>query len=132
MRRAFLLVAFYALAGTAITLVVYRLVLGGPLHPAGDRTLDSLMIFFSVTMNMLLAFAAAGVAAVMVRGAQPGFLLPAGISAVIAGAVGIGMMFWFVGLRWYFALTMVVAALVCAAVAAALGWLGLGNGRPTP
>jgi hypothetical protein len=119
MKRAFLLVVFYALAGTAITLVVYRLILGGPLHPSGDRTLDGLVIFFSVSMNMLLAFAAAGVAAIMVRAAQPGFLLPAAISALIAGAVGFGMMFWFVGLRWYFAVTMIAAAVICAVAAAA-------------
>jgi hypothetical protein len=124
MRRAFLLIAFYALAGTAITLVIYRIVLSGPLHPSGDRTLDSLVIFFSVSMNMLLAFAAAGVAAVMVRSAQPGFLLPAGISAVIAGAVGFGMMFWFVGLHWSFPLTMIGAAVICAVAAAAVGLLG--------
>jgi len=131
MRRAFLLVVFYALAGTAITLVVYRIILSGPLHPAGDRTLDSLVIFFSVTMNMLLAFAAAGVAAAMVRAAQPGFLLPAGISAVIAGAVGIGMMFWFVGLHWSFPLTMIGAAVTCAAAATAFGLFGPGP-KSTP
>jgi hypothetical protein len=119
MRRAFLVVAFYALAGTAITLVVYRIILSGPLHPGGDRTMDGLIIFLSVSMNMLLAFAAAGVAAIMVRSAQGRLLMPAAISAVVAGAVGIGMMFWFIGLRWYFPLTMIGAAIICALAAAA-------------
>jgi hypothetical protein len=124
MRRAFLLVATYAAVGTLLTLVVYRLLLGAPLSPAGaDSPLDGIVAFIGITLNLLLAFAAAGVAAVMIRSSHASFALVIGISAVVAGAVGIGMMFWFAGLSLSFPVTMIGTACVCATVAKFAGLL---------
>ncbi len=124
MKRAFFLVVLYAVVGTVLALVVYRVILGEPLNrPGADRTIDGLIAFLSIVMNMLLAFAAAGVAAVMIRSAHASFWLAVGISAVVAGAVGLGMMFWFPGLSWKFPVVMVAAAAVCAVVAKFAGLL---------
>lgn len=132
MRRAFILVVFYAVAGALLTLVTYRLILGGPMTaPGADRTLDGLVAFLAITLNLLLAFGAAGVAAAMVRRAESGFVLALGVSAVVAGAVGVGMMLWFAGLNWMFPLTMIGAAMLCTVAAAGIGLLDKSE-RGTP
>jgi hypothetical protein len=123
MRRAFLLVALYALAGTALTLLIYRIILGGPFYGVMDRTIDGLVIFISITFNSLLGFAAAGVAAAMVSAAAPGLAVVVGVSAVVAGVVALMMTLWFSGLNWMFPLTVIGVAAICAVAAHFAGLL---------
>jgi hypothetical protein len=63
------------------------------------------------------------VAAAMIRSAHASFWLAVGISAVVAGAFGLGMIFWFPGLSWKFPVVMIAAAVVCTVIAKFAGLL---------
>jgi hypothetical protein len=122
MIRELLLILVYAVIGAATTLVGYRIVLGGPVSgPDAEGTLDGLIAFISVALNSVLALAAAGVVAVMIFEWKRSIGLAAAASAVTAGAVGLGMKFWFPGLNLLFPLVMAGSALICAGLGRVAG-----------
>jgi hypothetical protein len=124
MMRPFGILALYVVAGTIFTIVGYRLILNGPLADAvAEKSVDGLVIFLSIVMNIALVFAAAGVASVMLEQSRASFLLILLASAAITGVVGAGMMFWFSGLSIAFPVTMGVGGALCALLANVLGLL---------
>jgi hypothetical protein len=125
MMRPLGILALYVVAGTILTIVGYRLVLNGPLADAvAEKSVEGLVIFLSIVMNIALVFAAAGVASVMLEQSRVSFPLILIASAVIAGVVGTAMTFWFVGLSPAFPVTMAAGGALCALAANALGLLG--------
>ncbi len=120
--RPLLTILLYVLIGTATTLVIYRIGLGGPLAAGGaERSLDGLVIFLSIAMNTALAFGAAAVASVMVAQSKASLGLLAAISAGIAGVIAAGMAFWFTGLSYLFPAVAAVCGAFCAFIATRLG-----------
>lgn len=123
MTRPLGVIVLYIVLGVVFTLVVYRLVLGGSFATTGvEQSVDRFVIFISIVLNTVLAFAAAGVvAAVMARSRVP-FVPVLVASAVIAGVIGLLMSFWFTGVSVMFPLVMAVAGAACALAAQLLGW----------
>lgn len=115
-------IVLYVITGTALTLFVYRVVLEGALAPAdAERSLDGLIVFFSIVLNTALVFAAAAVATVMAAQSRLPFVMLLVISAGIVGLVGTGMMFWFTGLGWAYPVVMALNGGLSAFMAARLG-----------
>ena len=124
MMRSLGAILLYVLIGTALTLFVYRVVIEGPLAPAGmERSIDGLIIFFSIVFNTALAFAAAAVASVMAARSRWPFVTVLIVSVALAGLLGTGMMFWFVGLNAAYPTVMALNAGLCAVFADRLGLL---------
>lgn len=124
-------IVLYALVGAALTLVVYRIVLGGPLAPAGmERSIDGLIAFVAIVMSTELAFGAAAVAGIMAAGARWSLAAVAAVSAAVAGLVTAGMMLWFPGLDGAFPAVAALSAAVCALLAGRLGLLQPAGTRP--
>jgi hypothetical protein len=124
MMRSLGAILLYVIVGTALTLFVYRVVIEGPLAPAGmERSLDGLVIFLSIVINTALAFAAAAVAAVMAAQSRWPFVAALVVSVTVAGLIGTGMMFWFVGLNAAYPTVMALNAGLCAVFADRLGLL---------
>jgi len=124
MMRPLGILALYVVAGVTFTLVGYRLVLNGPLASAVvEKSVDGLVIFLSIVLNIALAFAAAGVASVMLEQSRASFALLLLASAAIVGVVGAGLMFWFTGLSPAFPVTMAAGGVLCALLANLLGLL---------
>ena len=124
MMRSLGAILLYLVVGTALTLFVYRVVIEGPLAPVGkDRSLDGLIIFLSIVLNTALAFAAAAVASVMAVQLRWPFVAVLVLSVALAGLLGTGMMFWFVGLNAAYPTVMALNAGLCAVFADRLSLL---------
>jgi hypothetical protein len=117
-------IVLYVIAGTALTLFVYRIVLEGAFAPAGqERTIDGLIIFISIVLNLALAFAAAAVAGVMVARAGWPFVAVLVLSIVVTAVIGAGMALWFRGIGGAFPVVMALNGGLCAVLADRLGLL---------
>lgn len=123
MNRSLAVLLIYVVLGTVFTLGGYWLVFGGTFTAGGgEGPVGGLVLFVSIALNTALAFAAAGVVAVvMVRSHVP--LVPVLVaSAVVAGAIGLLMSFWFAGVSIWFPVVMALGGAVCALVAKFAGF----------
>jgi hypothetical protein len=124
MMRTLGAILLFLVVGTALTLFVYRVVIEGPLAPVGmERSLDGLIIFLSIVLNTALAFVAAAVASVMAAQSRWPFVAVLVGAVALAGLLGAGMMFWFVGLNAAYPTVMALNAGLCAVFADRLGLL---------